>query len=330
MATDWNRRDFLRASVLAGTAAALPQVVFARHAANSNKLSPADFKHQLRGPIVSIPTPFTREYSLDAVGIRRMIDNALQYGIRIFVLTAGDSQYLYLSYDEIKQLARLVTDAVGQRGITIIGTGAWWTDRTIDFAHYAEKIGATALQVLKPTGTNEDTVVEHFKRISEATKLPLVLHGNFPMPELGRLTEIASVVALKEDISLEYYVDGIIRYGNRINCFSGGGLDWFVVGQPYGATAYFDSFATFAPEISAQFWEAVKRNDYRAETEIIAKYDHPFIKNFSAPFWHATLEYFGIAQRYLRPPQPSYTDAEMLKVKEFYDQMHLRPRKKSA
>lgn len=323
MLTEWNRREFLRVGAALGTGAVLPSAV---KAASSTVLAPMDFKKGLRGPIVSIPTPFTSAFQLDSVGLRRMIDMNLRSQITTFELTAGDSQYSFLSYEEIKQLAGMVAEGVGDRGMTIIGTGPWWTSRAIDFARHVESIGGTALQVLKP-GVGEDDLFEHYRQIAAATRLPIVLHGDFSLPLLEKLAQIPSIVALKEDISLGYYIDGMIRFGKRINCFSGGGLDWFMVAQPYGATAYFDSYASFYPEIAVRFWEAVKRGDYAAETEIIKKYDHPFIQNFSAPFWHATLEYFGVAGRYLRPPQKSYGDAEMEKVKEFYDKQDVFPQK---
>jgi len=321
------RRDFVKLGTLAAAACALP--IPLKAATNSIHLAPAEFKNRLRGPIVSIPTPFNAEYQLDVPGLRRMIAMGLRNNIRIFELTAGDSQYTYLSYEEIKQLARTVVEAAGSDGMSIIGTGAWWTSRAVDFARYVQSIGGTALQVLRPGGS-DDEVVEHYRKIASAVQLPIVLHGNYSMPLLEKLTQIESIVALKEDVSMDYYVNGIIRFGKRINCFSGGGLDWFMVGQPYGATAYFDSYATFAPEVSVRFWQAVQRNDYQAEREIIEKYDHPFIQNFSAPFWHATLEYFGVASRYLRAPQQTYSEKDMEKVKEFYDKMGLQPKSQEA
>jgi dihydrodipicolinate synthase/N-acetylneuraminate lyase len=327
MRFDLNRRDFVKIGTFGAAAYAAPFKLQA--AATPRRLNPAEFKEKLRGPIVSIPTPFTADFRLDAGGLRRMISMGLHNNITIFELTAGDSQYSYLSYDEIKQLASMVVEAAGDRGISIIGTGAWWTDRALDFARYVESIGGTALQVLKPGGSDDD-VVEHYRKIARTVRLPIVLHGNYPMPLLEKLAQIDSIVALKEDVSMEYYVNGIIRFGKRINCFSGGGLDWFMVGQPYGARAYFDSYATFAPEVAVRFWQAAQHNDYAAEREIIEKYDHPFIENFSAPFWHATLEYFGVASRYLRAPQHSYSDQEMSKVKEFYDKMGLQPKAKGV
>ncbi len=321
-----NRRDFVKTGTLAAAFALAPLRL---SAAGPVRLTPAEFKEKLRGPIVSIPTPFTADLKIDEAGLRRMIAMDLQHDITIFELTAGDSQYTYLAYDEIKQLAHMVVDAAGTRGMSIIGTGAWWTDRAVDFARYVESIGGTAVQVLKPAG-DDDNVVEHYRKIANVVRLPIVLHGNFSMPLLEKLIGIESIVALKEDVTMEYYVNGEIRFGKRINCFSGGGLDWFMVGQPFGSIAYFDSYATFAPQITVRFREAAQRNDYPTEREIIEKYDHPFIENFSAPFWHATLEYFGVANRYLRPPQQTYTVAEMAKVKEFYDKLGVQPRRKGA
>jgi 4-hydroxy-tetrahydrodipicolinate synthase len=327
MSFEMSRRNFVKVGTMAAAACALPQELHAL--TGMTRLSPTDFKEKLRGPIVSIPTPFTADSRIDAAGLRRMISMGLQHDISIFELTAGDSQYTYLSYDEIKQLSKIVVDAAGDRGMSIIGTGAWWTDRALDFAKYVESIGGTALQVLKPGGSDDD-VVEHYRKIANAVRLPIVLHGNYAMPLLEKLTQIDSIVALKEDVSMEYYVNGILRFGKRINCFSGGGLDWYMVAQPYGATAYFDSFATFAPEIAVRFRDAVQKADYATEREIIEKYDHPFIENFSAPFWHASLEYFGVAARYLRAPQHSYTQDEMGKVKAFYDKMGLQPNAKGV
>lgn len=320
------RRQFLLATF---AAAAMPAVAGWKWAAAGGALASSEFRRRLRGPIVSIPTPFSADFQIDVVGLRRMLEMDLAAGINIFDLTAGDSQYDWLSYEEIQQLARLTTQTVGGRGQVIVGTGPWWTERAVAFARYAESIGAAALQVLRPPGGNDDEVVAHYRRVAASTALPIVLHGNFALPLLGRLLEIPSIAALKEDVSLAYYIDGILRYGARLNCFSGGGLDWFLVGQTYGATAYFDSYATFAPAIAQRFWRAVQARDMATQVDIVRRYDHPFIANFSAPFWHATLEYFGVAQRYLRPPQHSYTNAEMATVKAFYDKLGVFPTKRT-
>src|SRR5437763_5746260 len=138
--------------------------------------------------------------------------------------------------------------------------------------------------------------------------------------------KIDSIVALKEDVSLEYFIETSIHFGSRLNCFSGGSYEWFLVGQPYGAVAYFDTYSTFAPEISVRFWKAVQSNDLAAERDIVEKYNHPLISHeYSDSFWHAALEHFGVAGRCLRPPQHTYTDQEMKKVTASFAQLGLRP-----
>lgn len=323
--TRWDRRSFLKGATLATVGSALdPRRLMA--VGLQGQSTAGDFGQRLRGPIMSIPTPFDAGFRLDLGAIRRMIAGARSHNIPIYQLTSGDGQYAFLSYDEIKQLAATITKAA-DGDIVIVGTGRWWTARAMEFAQFAESIGATALQVQRPNGGDERACVEHYRRVASSTRLPIVLHGQFSMELLEHLVEIPTIVALKEDVSLEYYIDTAIRFGKRLNCFSGGGLHWFKVGQPYGSVAYFDAFAPFAPQVTARFWDAVQANDEATQVEIIRNYNHPWIKNFSHPFWRATLEYFGVGQRYLRPPRASYSDEQMLEVKRFYDTMQLVPQK---
>ena len=289
-------------------------------------LAPLDFKQQLRGPVVSIPTPFTADFQVDHASTRNLIHQAQAHGMRIFDLTSGDGQYAYLSYEEVKALLATVVKAVDGKGLVIAGTGAWWTGRAVDFAKYAESLGATAVQVILPRGAPEDGSVEHFRKIARATRLPIVLHGKYSDSLLRKLSPIDSIVAMKEDVDLHYLIQTLIHFGKRYNCFTGGSYEWFVTGQPYGCKAYFDAFSTFYPKISQQFWGAVQKGDVPTEKNIIEKYENSFIwTKFSHSFWHATLEYFGVAKRYLRPPVESYTDEQMKEIKAYYDKLGIYP-----
>src|SRR5688500_17781490 len=91
-----NRRSLLR-QLAAGSAVAACSLAFPRSSvAASPRKRPttlAEFKLQLRGPVLSIPTPFTKDLEVDYAGVRRMIERALPYDIQIFSLTSGNSQY---------------------------------------------------------------------------------------------------------------------------------------------------------------------------------------------------------------------------------------------
>ena len=290
--------------------------------------SPSDFKQRLRGPIFSSPTPFNAKFEVDYQALRKMIQRALRYGVRVFALTAGNSQYQSLSYEEIKESTRVMVEAVNGQGLTIAATGDWWTGRAVDYARYAESIGADAVQVLRPSRSGgEDSIVRHFETIARNTKLSLVLHGDYSDSLFAKLLKIDSVVAMKEDGDLSQYIEREMVYGDRISIFAGGQEYRYLVGYPYGAKAFYSTYTTFAPDISMRFWNAIEAGDLKTAVQITSKYDFPYIKKFTHSLWHATIEYFELGHRYLRPPQLSYTDEQMKELKAFFDGQGIDPAK---
>lgn len=314
--TTLNRRSFFASAAAAWSAAR------ASATPTTKPLKPEEFKVALTGPILSIPTVFTADYRLDHEGLRNMIERALNGGIRVFALTKGNSMYDCLTYDEVKQLTRTTVNAVRGRGITIAATGAWWTGQAVDYARYAESSGADAVQVLIPPAPDEG-LVRHFEAIAKSTRLGLVLHGQPTLDLLRRLLAIESIVAMKEEFTTDYTVPIYQEFGGRLNIFAGGTKARLLNYRPYGMNAYYSAFATFAPEIAMRFWRAVDRNDTVAARDVILKYDSPFFHRWTHAFWRATLEHFGVAKRYLRPPDASFSDAQMKEVRDFYATLDL-------
>lgn len=151
-----------------------------------------------------------------------MVRRALHYGVRIFSLTGGNSLYDSLSYEEIKEVTRVLVQAVDDRGVVIAATGAWWTARAVDYAQFADRVGADAVQVNPPRRSGgEDHLFRHFQAMSESTSLALGLHGNFSPSLLEKLTALESVVVMKEDLELTYFIDRQIEFGDRSSILQG-------------------------------------------------------------------------------------------------------------
>lgn len=294
-------------------------------AARSARATPNadEFRRQLRGPILSVPTVYTEDFRLDMEGFRKIVDTGVKAGAHVIGLTAGNSQYDRLTYDEIKQLTRRLVQSTRGRGLTIAATGPWWTGQAVDYARFAESAGADALQVFLPPYGDEDMIFDHYRKIAAATKLGIVLHGQAPLPLLKRLLTIDSVVAYKEEYPPAYSVEVFALYGNRLNIFAGGQKSRYLMFQPYGMQAYYSTFSTFAPEIPKRFWAACEKKDFEAAREIVTRYDVPFFHEWSHPFWRATMEYFGVAKRYVRPPDRSFTDQQVRDLKVFYTKLGL-------
>lgn len=60
---------------------------------------------------------------IDYQGLRNIIRRALPYQAKVFALTAGDSKYTVLSYEEVKEVTRVMIETVGDQGLTIASTG---------------------------------------------------------------------------------------------------------------------------------------------------------------------------------------------------------------
>jgi dihydrodipicolinate synthase/N-acetylneuraminate lyase len=336
-ATALDRRTFLKSASAAIAIAALGphrgSVASADQIARGDTrtrsvLSPDEFRKQIVGPIFSLPTPFTATFDVDHAGIRKSVDRAAKAGIKLFMLTSGNGEYESLTYDEIKAVTKSMVEAVAGRGLVVAASGGWWTAQAIDYAKYAESLGADAVQIQIPTRRGgDDTVVKHYKEVSAATKLPIVLHGDFSAALLRKLLpEVPAVSAMKEDVTFDYYIARQIEFGDRIAIFSGGMELRLLVGTPYGSHAFYSAYAVFAPDVSMKYWEAYQAGDVKKVAALVRKYDYPYLQKFSKQFWHGSMEYFGVAQRYLRPPVESYTDEQMKELKPFFDGQGLDPK----
>lgn len=287
------------------------------------------FQAKLLGPIYSSPCPFTTDLQPDHDAHRRGIERAARAGVGVFAATAGNTKYATLSYDEIKAVNRTLIEAVAGRGLAIAATGDWELDRAVDFARYVESVGADAVQVLIPVKLREkdqeSAAVDFFAAVGKSTRLPLVLHGKFTDSLLARLVALDCVAAMKEDHTLEEFVRQQIDHGRRITLFGGGGENRYYIGWPYGCTAYYATYSTFAPDIAMRVWRTIQSGDIKAAAALTVKYDFPYIRQFTHPKWHATLELFGVGTRAVREPHKPLADAQVAELASFFRDQGIDP-----
>jgi dihydrodipicolinate synthase/N-acetylneuraminate lyase len=240
-----NRRKFLFTTAgLAGAFAASHGILAAP--ARKSPLTPQEFQTKIVGPVLSVPTCYRKDLSLDMQGMQRIVELGISSGCGIVTLTAGNNQYDLLSYEEIKNLTQEIIDAVDGRAVMIAATGKWETDQAVDYAKFASDRGADALQVTLPA-MNDDRMIQHFAAITSATPVGIVLHGDPPMPLLSRLLEMESVVAFKEEYTTIYSLQIYRAFGKQITLFAGGEKARLLTYYPYGMRAWYSTFMTFAP-----------------------------------------------------------------------------------
>lgn len=313
------RRGFLWMGL--GTVLAGSRVSSARA---KDTMSPDEFRTRLEGPILSFPTPYRENFEIDHSAVRVMISRALDAGVKVFTLTAGNNEYDTLAFDEVKKLTTTMVEAVAGKGITLAATGGWWTGQVQDYARFAQSAGVDGLQVFLPAYGEDEDLFEHVRQVARTVRTALVIHGKPSLALMRKLMTVGSVVGFKEEFTTDYTVPLYREFGDRLNIFAGGTKARFLEYRPYGMRAYYSAFATFAPQVAMAFWNAVRKNDIPAARDIIYRYDVPFFEKWSRPFWHATLEHFGIARRIMRPPNRTFSEREMEQVNGFYEGLGLR------
>ena len=150
--------------------------------------------------IVAPLTPFTAELVVDGFALRRQIDYVIEDCGATMVVAAGveTQEYTYLSLEQRKALIRHTIEFVDGRVPVMVGISHPSFKAAIGLAHDAERLGATAVQVLAPLRPfagppTQADLVAYFEAIGRETSLPLALYLN---PGPGAEVSIPDTIAL--------------------------------------------------------------------------------------------------------------------------------------
>ena len=131
---------------------------------------------QLAGVLPIVHTPFTDEDAIDEASLRRQLDWAFDTGAD-GCGTGMVSEILRLTTSERTRLAHLIPEIVNGRGPVFASVGAESTAQAVTWAKEAEASGNDALMAIPPTLTRllEQTLLDYFTALAEATDLPLIV-----------------------------------------------------------------------------------------------------------------------------------------------------------
>lgn len=230
-------------------------------------------------------TQFTADLSLDLPACRKTLTALVADGIDGLILLGTVGENNSLRPEEKRLALRAAVESVGGRVPLVAGVSELTTDRAIEYARDAEKIGVTALMLLPamvyvPT---PDELVAHFRAVAEATKLPIMLYNNPPayrvsieLDTLERLKTIENIVAIKESApDPRRFTDIANRFGDRYTMLAG--LDDVALeGFMLGASGWVSGLTSAFPRESVAMVAAARRGDW-AEARRIYRWFMPLL-----------------------------------------------------
>jgi 4-hydroxy-tetrahydrodipicolinate synthase len=158
--------------------------------------------------LTAMVTPFSGDGSLDldaAEGLASYLIDELGNDGLVISGTTGESPTT--SDAEKADLLRVVLDAVGDRATILAGVGTFNTEHTLELAATAAKLGASGLLVVTPYYSKppQAGILEHFRRVADATDLPVMLYDipgragvAIATETMLRLAEHPRIVAVKD------------------------------------------------------------------------------------------------------------------------------------
>jgi 4-hydroxy-tetrahydrodipicolinate synthase len=150
--------------------------------------------------IVAPLTPFTADLEVDERALRQQIDYVVEDCRATMVVAAGveTQEYTYLDLEQRKALIRHTVECVDGRVPVMVGVSHPSFRTAIELAHFAETLGAAAVQLLAPLRPfagppTQADLIAYFEAVGQETALPLTLYLN---PGPGAEVSIPDTIAL--------------------------------------------------------------------------------------------------------------------------------------
>jgi 4-hydroxy-tetrahydrodipicolinate synthase len=291
------------------------------------------------GVIPAVLLPFDADLAIDEASFRKHLrDVAATAGISAITLNAHSTEVASCTFDEQRRVLDVAQAEIGNRLPIVNGI---WADGSIEAARLARMAtegGASALLVFPPApftlGQSPQMAITHFKRIADATDLPLIVFQyplatgqGYPKDTLLKICEeVPTIRAIKDWINNvphhEWHVrtlQGLARPVNVLSTHSA----WLLSSLVLGCNGLLSGSGSVIPDLQSQLFAAVQRNDLAAARALNDRIE-PLMRVFYAdPFvdmhnrMKEALVLLGrIPSAFVRPPLVKITPAEIARIRD--------------
>lgn len=164
--------------------------------------------HKLQGTGVALVTPFSSDLSIDFVGLSNLVEHCIDGGVDFLVIMGTTGESATLSQEEKKQVLEHVKKINAKRLPIILGIGSNNTHSVISSFNTFDLSGVDAILSVSPSYNkpSQEGIYQHFKAISLASPLPLILY-NVPGRTASNMTaettlrlahDFDNIIAIKE------------------------------------------------------------------------------------------------------------------------------------
>jgi 4-hydroxy-tetrahydrodipicolinate synthase len=230
-----------------------------------------------QGVIPAVLLPFDNDFAIDEAGFRKHLrDVAAVEGLSAITVNAHSTEVGSCSFEEQKRVLEVAQDEIGARLPLVNGI---WADGSIEAARIARMAtqgGASALLVFPPApftlGQSPAMALAHFKRIADASDLPLIVFQyplttgqGYPKETLLKLCEeVPSIRAIKDWIGNvphhEWHVRTLQNLPRPVNVLTTHS-SWLFPSLVLGCNGLLSGSGSVIADLQAKLFRAVQNND---------------------------------------------------------------------
>jgi 4-hydroxy-tetrahydrodipicolinate synthase len=229
------------------------------------------------GVIPAVLLPFDNDLAIDEQSFRRhLCDVASVEGLSAITINAHSTEVGSCTFDEQRSILEIAQEEIGTKLPLINGI---WADGSIEaarLAHMATQGGASALLVFPPTpftlGQSPQMALAHFKRIADATDLPLIVFQyplatgqGYPKDTLLKLCEeVPTIRAIKDWIGNvpyhQWHIRTLQNLPRPVNVLTTHSA-WLFSSLVLGCNGLLSGSGSVIADLQARLFRAVQRND---------------------------------------------------------------------
>jgi 4-hydroxy-tetrahydrodipicolinate synthase len=162
---------------------------------------------KLSGYAPALPTPFDDDGHIDRAAFEHFCHLQIEAGATALVVCGTTGEAPTLSSSEHRELIRLAVSVSRGQIPVVAGAGSNATAHAIELTRNAEAAGADAILSVVPyyNKPSQNGLVAHFRAVTEATGLPIILYDvpsrtgcGLADPTVVRLAECPQIIGLKD------------------------------------------------------------------------------------------------------------------------------------
>ncbi len=290
------------------------------------------------GVIPAVLLPFENDLSIDEASYRKHLrDVAGVEGLSAVTINAHSTEVASCTFEEQRRVLDITQDEIGARLPIVNGI---WADGSVEAARLAKMAaqgGASALLVFPPApfmlGQNAAMVLAHFKRIADATDLPIIVFQyplatgqGYPQDTLLQLCEqVPTVRAIKDWIGNvphhEWHIRTLQNLKRPVNVLTTHS-SWLFASLVLGPNGLLSGSGSVIADLQAKLFRAVQKNDLeeakrlneRIEPTARVFYADPFVDMHNR-MKEALVLLGKLPRAVVRPPLVKIERAEIARIR---------------